>query len=83
MGKKEDIGNKRVKEFVAKFLAYMEKQWLSENYYKIAEWNFFFHRGVTSNNYAEGEFYEIFLFKFKNKKWIDCTSLILEKQIRF
>ena len=65
MGKKEDIGNKRVKEFVAKFLAYMEKQWLSENYYKIAEWNFFFHRGVTSNNYAEGEFYEIFLFKFK------------------
>ena len=70
MGKKEDIGNKRVKEFVAKFLAYMEKQWLSENYYKIAEWNFFFHRGVTSNNYAEGEFYEIMrLLKPKISKW--------------
>ena len=44
---------KRHQKFANEFLDYISKVWIHGNY-KPSTWNFYQHKGVTTNNFAEG-----------------------------
>ena len=47
-----EVPEKKIKTFCNKFVNYLEKTWVNGKYGQT--WNFWMHKGISTNNHAEG-----------------------------
>lgn len=47
----------KFQKFGVEFMDYYTKTWFRNRNYSLPSWNFYFHRGATTNNFNEGIFH--------------------------